>query len=192
MLLFLSDILLLNLSVFAAFYFYDNSFLAIDKVGFIYLVIYSNLAWLFLVMVSAPYGLTKGWTVSKILKNQVAFLFIHLLVIASLVIFFHKNYSLFQIVFIYLLFTPLFFGYRLLIFYFKKLATGVIPNHNFLLLVDILTFFIGHFCVVSMPQQNFNTTVTLYSQAHTLILGFLLFCLSDSFRRLVVRAIIRF
>ncbi len=133
-LLFLSDILLLNLSLFTAFYVHDNSFFATDRVGFIYLIIYSNLAWLFLVMVSAPYGLTKGWTVSKILKNQVAFLFIHLLVIASLVIFFNKNYSPFQIALIYLVFTPLFFGYRLILFYFRKLSTGAIPNHNFLII----------------------------------------------------------
>lgn len=134
LLLFLSDILLLNLSLFTAFYLKDNSFFATDKVGFIYLIIYSNLAWLFLIMVSAPYGLTKGWTVSKILKNQVAFLFIHLLVIASLVIFFNKNYSPFQIALIYLVFTPLFFGYRLMLFYFRKLSTGTIPNHNFLII----------------------------------------------------------
>ncbi len=133
-LFFLSDVLLLNLSIFVAFYYYDSSFWAVNKVGFIYLIIYSNLAWLFLVMVSAPYGLTKGWTVSKILKNQLAFLFIHLLVIASLVIFFNKNYSPFQIVFIYLLFTPLFFGYRLLLFYFRKLTTGAIPHLNFLII----------------------------------------------------------
>lgn len=133
-LFFISDILLLNLSIFAAFYYYGSSFWAVDKVGFIYLIIYSNLAWLFLVMVSAPYSLTKGWTVSKILKNQIAFLFIHLLVIASLVIFFNRNYSVYQIILIYLLFTPIFFGYRLLLFYFRKLSTGVIPNHNFLLI----------------------------------------------------------
>ena len=126
--------MLLNLSISAAFYFYDINFWTTDKVGFIYLIIYSNLAWLFLMMVSAPYSLTKGWTVSKILKNQIAFLFIHLLVIASLVIFFNRNYGLYQIAFIYLLFTPLFFGYRLLLFYFRKLSTGVIPNHNFLLI----------------------------------------------------------
>ena len=133
-LFFLADVLLLNLSIFVAFYFHDSAFLSLDKVGFVYLMIYSNLAWLFLVMVSAPYGLTKGWTVSKILKNQLAFLFIHLLVIASLIVFFNRSYSPFQIASIYVLFTPLFFGYRLLIFYFRKLTVGAIPHHNFLIL----------------------------------------------------------
>ncbi len=133
-LFFLADILLLNLSILAAFYFYDNSYWVTDKVGLIYLIAYSNLAWLFLVMVSAPYSLTKGWAVSKILKNQLSFLFIHLLVIASLVTFFNRHYGPLQIVLIYFLFTPLFFGYRLLVYYFRKLAIGVIPNHNFLLI----------------------------------------------------------
>lgn len=133
-LFFLADILLLNFSILAAFYLYDNSYWITDKVGLIYLIAYSNLAWLFLVMVSAPYSLTKGWAVSKILKNQLSFLFIHLLVIASLVVFFKRQYAPPQVLFIYILFTPLFFGYRLLVFYFRKLIIGEIPRHNFLLI----------------------------------------------------------
>src|SRR5690349_12774684 len=99
-LLFLFDILLLNISIFVAFYFSDNSFLLVDRHGFSYLIIYSNLAWLFLILVSGPYSLNKGWAILKILKNQLAFLFIHLLVIASLVVFFDRHYSIYQIVFI--------------------------------------------------------------------------------------------
>jgi len=133
-LLFLVDILLLNLSVLFAFYFFDNSFWISDRQGFTYLAIYSNLAWLFLIMVSAPYSLNKGWTVSKILKNQLSFLFIHLLVIASLVIFFNRIYNVYQIAFIYLLFTPLFFGYRILIFYFRKLLSKDVPYRNYLII----------------------------------------------------------
>lgn len=132
-LFFLFDILLLNISVFLAFYVFDNSFLTTDRYGFSYLIIYSNLAWLFLILVSTPYSLNKGWTISKIIKNQLAFLFIHLLVIASLVIFFDRNYSAYQIGFIYLLFTPFFFGYRIIIFYFRKLLLNEVTHHNFLL-----------------------------------------------------------
>ena len=44
-LFFVSDVALLNISVFAAFYYYDNSFWTVDYVGFIYLVVFSNLAW---------------------------------------------------------------------------------------------------------------------------------------------------
>jgi putative colanic acid biosysnthesis UDP-glucose lipid carrier transferase len=131
---FSADILLLNLSIIGAFYFYDNSLWISDSIGFAYLIIYSNLAWLFLVMVSAPYSLSKEWSVGKILKNQFAFLFIHLLIILSLVIFFDKNYGFYQIVFIYLLFTPVFFAYRLVIYYLRKLTTGNIQYYNFLLI----------------------------------------------------------
>jgi putative colanic acid biosysnthesis UDP-glucose lipid carrier transferase len=131
---FITDILLLNLAIFGAFYVYGNSIWITDMVGFAYLIIYSNLAWLFLVMVSAPYGLSKEWSVTKILKNQLSFLFIHLLVILSLVIFFNKSYGVYHIVLIYILFTPVFFCYRLIVYYLRKLATGDIQYYNFLLL----------------------------------------------------------
>lgn len=131
---FATDILLLNLSIFGAFYLYDSSIWINDKVGFAYLIIYSNLAWLFLVMVSAPYSLSKEWSVSKILRNQFSFLFIHLLVIVSLVIFFDKSYGFYQILLIYILFTPVFFAYRLLVYYLRKLTTGDIQRYNYLLI----------------------------------------------------------
>lgn len=130
---FIADILLLNLAILGAFYFHDNSIWLNDRFGFTYLLIYSNLAWLFLVMVSAPYKLSKEWSVAKILRNQFSFLFIHLLVIISLVIFFNKNYGFYQIVLIYIFFTPVFFGYRLLVYYLRKLTTGDIKYYNFLL-----------------------------------------------------------
>lgn len=130
---FFADILLLNLAILGAFYFYDNSIWTNDRFAFAYLLIYSNLAWLFLVMVSAPYRLSKEWSVAKILRNQFSFLFIHLLVIISLVIFFNRNYGFYQILLIYFLFTPIFFGYRLLVYYLRKLTTGDIPYYNFLL-----------------------------------------------------------
>ncbi len=131
---FVIDILLLNLSILGAFYFYDNSVWITDVLGFSYLVIYSNLAWLFLVMVSAPYSLSKEWSVVKILRNQFSFLLIHLLVIGSLVIFFDKEYGLYQIGLIYLFFTPIFFIYRFLVYYLRKLTVGDISHYNFLLI----------------------------------------------------------
>lgn len=133
-LLFLFDFVLLNVSIITAFYIFDHSFFAADRQGFAYLVIYSNLAWLFLIMVSAPYSLNKGWTISKILRNQVSFLFIHLLVVASLVIFFDRNYDAYQIASVYLLFIPLFFGYRIFVFYARKFFIKDIPFRNYLLI----------------------------------------------------------
>lgn len=133
-LLFLIDVLLLNFSIFTTFYFFDDLLWISDKSGFIYLIIYSNLTWLFLILVSTPYSLNKGWTVSKVLKNQLSFLFIHLIVIASLVIFFNRNYHIYQMAFIYLLFAPLFFGYRILIFFLRKLLSKNVLYTNYLLI----------------------------------------------------------
>jgi putative colanic acid biosysnthesis UDP-glucose lipid carrier transferase len=131
-LLFVGDIIFLNVSVFFSSYLYTGNLELYDSNN-IYLIIFSNLAWLFLVMVSTPYSLSKEWSVAKILKNQFSFLFIHLLVIGSLVVFFDKDYGFYQIVFIYLLFTPIFFTYRLIIYYLRKLSTGNIQHYNFLL-----------------------------------------------------------
>src|SRR5688572_8838771 len=114
-LFFVIDFLLLNVSILASFYVHYNFSWEVDRISLIYLLIYSNLAWLFLVMVSKPYSITKSWTVSKIIRNQLAFIFIHLLVVASLVIFLNRNYSTFQVVLIYLIFTPLFFLFRILV-----------------------------------------------------------------------------
>src|SRR5690242_1969927 len=102
-LFFLGDLIFLNLSIFLSFSMLRGA----SETGEgdkIYLFIFSNLAWLFLVMVSSPYNVTKGWSVSKIVKSQFAFIFIHLLVVASLIFFFKKHYSPIQISLIYILF----------------------------------------------------------------------------------------
>jgi len=105
-----------------------------DTADKVYLLIYSNLAWLFLVMVSNPYNVTKGWTASKMLKSQIAFIFIHLLIVASLIFFFKKNYSLLQIAVIYGLFTTFFFSWKVITYYFRKVFTSEIPSKNFILI----------------------------------------------------------
>lgn len=100
----------------------------------IYLLIFSNLTWIFLVMVSTPYNVTKSWSISKIVKSQMAFLFVHLLVVASLFVFFNKTYSIFQILFLYLLFVPLFFFFRVVVFYLRKVLTSQISEKNYILI----------------------------------------------------------
>ncbi|HRK53696.1 MAG TPA: exopolysaccharide biosynthesis polyprenyl glycosylphosphotransferase [Cyclobacteriaceae bacterium] len=100
----------------------------------IYLLIFSNLTWIFLVMVSTPYSVTKSWSISKIVKSQMAFLFVHLLVVASLFVFFNKTYSIFQILFLYLLFVPLFFLFRVVVFYLRKVLTSEISEKNYILI----------------------------------------------------------
>lgn len=126
------DLLLLNLSIFISMNLAGGSFQ--HGVSNVYLVAFSNLAWFFLVLVSTPYNVTKGWSLPRILKAQVAFLFIHLLVVASLVFFFNQNYSLFQIGIMYAVFLPTFFGYRMLTLYFRKILTAEVAVKNYVLI----------------------------------------------------------
>ncbi len=126
-LFFFADLFFLNLAIYVS---YLTRFSASDDANRLYLVIYSSLAWLFLVLVSNPYGITKNWTLSKIIKSQFVFLFIHLLVVASLILFFKKSYTFPQIGTIYLVFVPIFFLWKLAIFYVRKIKTGdVIRNY---------------------------------------------------------------
>jgi Undecaprenyl-phosphate glucose phosphotransferase len=133
-LFFTSDFILLNISILAAFYFHDSSFWSTDRIGIVYLLIYSNLSWLFLVLVSAPYSLTKSWTLTKIIKNQLSFIFIHSLVVISLVVFLNREYGLLQIILIYAVFTPCFFIYRIAAYFVRKLTTKELRYRNYLLI----------------------------------------------------------
>lgn len=131
-LFFVGDLLFLNVSIYFSFYLTevsDSSF--VDKV---YLLIFSNLAWFFLVMVSNPYNVNKGWSVSKILRSQLAFIVIHLLVVASLVYFLKRNYSILQVGLIYILFVPLFFGWKVFSYYFIKILTPEVPFKNYVII----------------------------------------------------------
>lgn len=116
---FIFDICLLNLSMLSAFYF--NSGFQLDHwADSIYLIIFSNISWLFLILVSQPYSVTKEWPVSKIIKSQIAFLVIHLLVTSALVVFLNRQYDISQIILFYFFFLILYFGYRLLFYYLRK------------------------------------------------------------------------
>ncbi len=118
--LFIADICFLNLAFYGAF---ANSSDSGEYISLIYLIVYSNLAWMFLVLVANPYGVTKSWTVSRVTKSQLIFIFIHLLVIASLVIFFEKSYSAARILAVYLIFTLFFLSARLIVFYVRRILT---------------------------------------------------------------------
>jgi len=132
-LFFLGDLIFLNLSIFLSFSMVGGTHEA-GEGDKIYLFIFSNLAWLFLVMVSSPYNVTKGWSVSKIIKSQFAFIFIHLLVVASLIFFFKKHYSAIQISLIYFLFVPAFFIWKVITYYFRKVITPETLVKNFILI----------------------------------------------------------
>jgi putative colanic acid biosynthesis UDP-glucose lipid carrier transferase len=122
LLLFLGDILFLNVSIILS-----RKLVGTQDSGsqYIYLLIFSNMAWLFLALVSTSYNVSKGWGVSKIIKSQLAFVAIHLLIVAALVSFFRQQYSSFQILLIYLIFVPFFFALRLSTFYIRRL---LVPN----------------------------------------------------------------
>lgn len=132
-LFFIGDIALLNLAIFLSIYWPKLSIHALDPGG-VYLIVFSNLSWLFLVLVSLPYEGTRGWTVSKTLKSQFAFISIHLLVIASLIVFFNKQYGLNQILVIYLIFVPLFFIFRLVVLYIRRLTISNSFKRRFVLI----------------------------------------------------------
>ena len=79
---FIGDLIFLNLSVFYSYIFLNIDLAGVELVNCIYLLIFSNLAWLFLIIVSNPYSIFRGWGFVKILLNQLSFLFIHLVVVA--------------------------------------------------------------------------------------------------------------
>lgn len=132
-LFFLGDLIFLNFAIVFSFSLGEgyghtqNS----DKA---YLFIFSNLAWLYLILVSNPYNLNKGWSLSKTAKTQLAFIFIHLLVVASLVFFLKKTYSPVQVGFIYLIFVPFFFIWKIFTYYIRKVFTKETLTKNFLLI----------------------------------------------------------
>lgn len=130
-LFFVGDTLFLNLSISFSFSIVGGTHSSSDLT---YLFIFSNLAWLFLVLVSNPYNLNKSWSLSKILKSQLSFIFIHLLVVASLIFFFDRRYAVFQIGMIYGIFVPLFFCWKIVAFYFRKVFTAELSKKNYIII----------------------------------------------------------
>ncbi len=130
---FLGDLVFLNLCIYLSviLVIHPDYYFASDT---IYLVAFSNITWLFLVMVATPYNVRKGWSVVKIFKSQSAFIFIHLVVVIALVILFNKHYVVWEIALVYLAFFPIFFVSRVFIFYLRKDAK--IETTNFILIGD--------------------------------------------------------
>src|SRR4051812_4810939 len=84
---FFVDWLLLNLSIAVSYNIFGVSLWGAERSNSLYLFIFSNLTWFFLVVVSNPYDFSGNWSRTKILKSQLSFIFIHLLVVASLIFF---------------------------------------------------------------------------------------------------------
>lgn len=132
-LFFIGDLLLLNFSIMISSHLVNDGANSPDF-RTAYLIIFSNIAWLFLVLVSTPYDVAKGWSIPRIVRGQLAFLFVHGMVIISLIIFFQKNYPWFQIVLVYSFFIPLFFLYRIGVLYFRNILTREVSFKNYILI----------------------------------------------------------
>lgn len=131
---FISDLIFLNLAIALSFYFSDGNLKFNENTNEIYLILFSNIGWFFLVLVSNPYNLHKSWALSKVIKSQLVFLFIHLLIIVSLIVFFNKTYSFYQVLLLYIIFIPLYFVWKIIIIYLRKLITNDIDYRNYILI----------------------------------------------------------
>lgn len=114
---FLGDLVFLNLSIFFSYSFLQIELTGQERINSIYLFIFSNLAWLFLITSSNPYSLSRNSGVARIVKNQLSFVFIHVLVVISLIFFLKRSYAPFQIGLLYLLFVPPFFLWKIFVMY---------------------------------------------------------------------------
>jgi putative colanic acid biosysnthesis UDP-glucose lipid carrier transferase len=151
-LFFLADLIFLNLAIYASYAIWISHS---DSVNELYLVIYSSLAWLFLVLISDPYGINKNWTLSKIIKSQFVFLLIHILVVTSLIIFFRKSYSFTQIATTYLIFVPVFILWKLATFYVRKINTHVDTRNYLVIGKNSLAFDLRKYFLLN-PEEGFR------------------------------------
>jgi putative colanic acid biosysnthesis UDP-glucose lipid carrier transferase len=132
--LFISDFIILNLALLLSILIIAPELLNTFDSGNVYLITFSNLSWLFLVLVSNPNHVSKGWSITKIVKSQLAFIFIHLLVTISLVFFFDQRYPVVLFVLIYSFFFVAYFLIRVLIFYLHNVLTDELQKKNFVLI----------------------------------------------------------
>lgn len=121
---FVGDLVLLNLAILLSYSFFGMDILGPERFNAIYLFIFSNMTWLFLVVVSNPYNVSGNWGLQKIVKSQLSFVFIHLLVVASMIILLRKSYQPYQILVMYALFVPSFFVVKFLTFYGSSLLVN--------------------------------------------------------------------
>jgi len=127
----IGDVLFLNLSMIPSCYFLGH----MPKAHIVYFFIFSNLTWLFLIAVASPYSFSKNWDGAKTIKNQFIFIFIHLLVVTSLIFFYDRQYTPIQILLVYVFFTPLFYSSKFFAsFLFHRL--GQTKNSKNILLVS--------------------------------------------------------
>jgi FlaA1/EpsC-like NDP-sugar epimerase len=112
-----ADVVLLNAAILLSYTLFGVEILGPDRSNTIYLIIFSNLSWLFLLITANPYNVTVAWGIQKIIRSQLSFVLIHVLVLGGLIVLLRKDYHPQQIATIYLIFIPAFFLTKFLAFY---------------------------------------------------------------------------
>jgi putative colanic acid biosynthesis UDP-glucose lipid carrier transferase len=129
----IGDLALFNAAIAFSYWVLGIPFLSQDLSNSIYLFIFSNVGWLFLILVTNPYNTTSTRREAVMLQSHFSFLFVHLIVVISLIFFFDKRYDFRQLALLYLFFLPVVFCWRLLFFYFiRRLIQGRINDINFI------------------------------------------------------------
>lgn len=131
---FLFDIVLLNVAMLLALTVESSVFHHELGYDIFYLFAYTNAAWIFLVLVSSPYNLTKVWSLSRILRNQISFLLVHLLITLCLVVFLNRQLGVGLLVIFYGVFSISFFLYRLIFYFIRKLYVDE-PTERFFVII---------------------------------------------------------
>jgi len=167
--LFIGDLLLLNLAVLFSYKLLGIEILGPERTNTVYLFIFSNVSWLFLVLVSTPYNVSYNWGVRKILKSQLSFVLIHLMVVASLIVLLRKNYSPLQIALMYLLFVPAFFLAKMLTFYgsaFLSTRTATFKRYIIIGKRDLASEIRRYFTI--HPELHYRYSGTFVPGIHTI------------------------
>ncbi len=117
-LLFISDLLLLNLSFVLGYYFSFGKFDGSLSYPFVNLLIYSNLSWVVLSILGKPFEIRRTSRVSYVVRHILRFVLIHLLSVSALMVFnLDVNYSRETIIYSYSIFLVLLLLQRLAFIY---------------------------------------------------------------------------
>lgn len=133
----ISDLVFLNLAIYISYFILGIIIEGEQVINFTYLILFSNLGFVFLILVSNPYGFSRRIGFPRFIKSQLSFLFIHLLIVASLIFFFKKNYTVSQLLIMYVLFMVAFFLWKLFILYWVNVFTAkTVKKTNFITVGD--------------------------------------------------------
>jgi putative colanic acid biosynthesis UDP-glucose lipid carrier transferase len=134
---FISDLIFLNFAIYISYLFLGIVIEGEQAINFTYLILFSNLGLVFLILVSNPYGFSRRIGFPRFIKSQLSFIFIHQLIVASLIFFFKKHYMVSQLLIMYALFMSAFFLWKLLVLYWVNVFTAkTVKETNFITVGD--------------------------------------------------------